>query len=78
MRQGQRAMTKRVSLLIWMVIVALPGCAVTIGSQSGGGGNRGIEQDINSTRDNGPTAGNLEAPVSDQTAVPAAQPPVRP
>ena len=63
-------MTKCTIVLVSVAVTALTGCALTVGNQGSNTGSRGINQDISSTRDNGPTSGNLEAPVSDQGSAP--------
>ena len=63
-------MNKSLIVLVFGAMIVLTGCAVTVGNQDSSASSRGISQDISSTRDNGPTPGNLEAPVSDKGAAP--------
>ena len=49
-------------VLLGCAIAGLCGCALTFGDRNGGS-NRGVDQDISSTHDVGPTSGNLNSPM---------------
>jgi hypothetical protein len=53
--------TSRIMLLC-LAIAGLSGCALTFGDQNGGD-SRGVDQDISSTHDTGPSSGNLDTPM---------------
>ena len=53
--------TSRIMLLC-CAIAGLSGCALRVGDQNGTD-NRAVDQDISSTRDAGPTSGNLDKPM---------------
>ncbi|HEV8015970.1 MAG TPA: hypothetical protein VGP48_10575 [Stellaceae bacterium] len=51
-------------LLLCCAVIGLAGCAINLGNREGGGSqSRGIAEDVSSTRDAGPTSGNLATPM---------------
>jgi hypothetical protein len=57
-------MTRAKLLLLCCALTGLAGCAINLGERDGGGSqSRSIAQDISSTRDPGPTSGNLGTPM---------------
>jgi hypothetical protein len=50
--------------LLCCAVTGLVGCAINLGDRDGGGSqSRSIAQDVSSTRDAGPTSGNLDTPM---------------